>query len=134
MNDDKDRFIQAITQDMHWHWNQYRQLNMIQWIVMSLVAVAGVLTAVAGSSQGQNQWFANSNALLAWGSITAIGSGINQFANPAKSAQFHLQVKFALAAIRGAVEFRGLSIKEEAEPLRVLAKKDPEAAIIRLAK
>lgn len=131
MKGTEEKFTKEITEEIERRHKKYHQLIAIQWIVTILIAVAGVLTTAAGSSQGENQWFASSSALVAWGAITAIGTAISQFANPAKNSEFHSQVKCALKAIRGAVEFRDLPT-DQAEQLRVLARTNPEDAIVQL--
>ena len=126
-----DTLIKEIENSIKWHNYKYRQMIIIQWSIMILVAIAGAFTAVSGSTQGQEQWFAQPNALVVWGATTAIGATINQIGNPGKIGDFHLNQKLALKAIRGAIQYRGLPV-DVADDLRSTARKNPEEAVERL--
>jgi len=127
MDSKKEEFVEELSESIKWHYATYRRLNAVQIIVMILVAIAGVFTVAAGSTHGENQWFAESNALIAWGGITAVGAVVNQFVIPSTRAEYHLNLKMALKAIRGAVINRGLPV-DEADRIRTKAWTNPDEA------
>lgn len=127
MDSKKEKFVEELNKSIKWHYATYRRLNAVQIIVLILVAIAGVLTVAAGSSDGENQWFAEPNALIVWGGITAIGAVVNQFVIPNTKAEYHLRFKMALKAIKGAIINRGLPV-DEADRIRTNARTNPEEA------
>jgi hypothetical protein len=125
-NDEKKKaFIAELNDQIKDQYRKYRIQAWVQGGVMLLIAAAGFLTGAAGLDKLQTFWYSQPNALLAWGGIAALGAAFNQFSDPGKSSNRHLMTKIALKSIRGAVEFRGLSISE-ADKLRSKAWMDPE--------
>ena len=132
MEEIKAKFISQLEESIVWHYSKYRQLATVQWCIMVLVAIAGFLTAATDPTFAQVRWYSDSGGLLVLGGATTIGAAINQFANPGKSSERHLQIKIALKSIKGAVEFRNLPV-DLAERYREKAWTNPEEALLKLS-
>ena len=122
------KFVAELDESIEWHYRMFRRLTGIQWAVMIFVALAGVLTTAAGLPGNDVLWFAQPNALLAWGAAAAVGAVINQLGNPTKSGENHLKIKLACKTIKGAVQFRNLPL-DIAEQARAKARTLPDEAV-----
>jgi hypothetical protein len=132
MTDKRLEFLREIDEEAKWYYSSHRRLRFLQMALMIAIAVAGLLTASAGLSEHQGAVYSTPTALLVWGLVSAVCAAINQWANPERRSSEHYSVKMALRAVEGAVKNRDLPLAD-AEKLRTLAFKNPEAAIEKLS-
>lgn len=129
----KKAFIAELDKQIAYQ-NRARQIaDSTQMGLMFLIAVAGFLTGAAGLDKLHSFWYSQPHALLVWGAMATIGAAFNQFSDPGRRSHHHLMTKIALKSIKGAVEFRGLSISE-ADRFRSRAWVDPGGATEELSR
>ncbi len=128
MDEKTTTFIRDLDEGIATHDRKYRRLMILQWMVMILVALAGVFTTAAGVPTNEGSWIAHPNSLLIWGSVAAVGAIANQLGNPTKSGEHQLKIKLAYKAIKGAIQYRGLPL-DTAQQAKSTSWTNPDGAV-----
>lgn len=56
---------------------QYRRIVSVQWVFMIAVALAGALTALSGTTEGQSTFISQPGAVIIWGLVATLGATVS---------------------------------------------------------
>lgn len=131
MQDKRDEWLDEIKEHIRLRKRVEHCYRFLHIALMTTIAGCGFLTAAASQVSTADTWVSNPNVLLILGLMTAICAILNQVVNPVEKSRFHKSIRKSLGFVRGALEFRGISLSE-AEKMRAIAVVSPELILGRM--
>jgi len=130
MEEQKSRFLGEIEASIKRETRWEHRYNWGGVFLNAVIVACGFLVAAAGLSQSKLESVVP--FLPVFGLVSAVCASVNLGLKPVELHQYHRNRRLACDGIRGAVNYRGMSVSE-AELLREKASQNPQEAMNDLA-